>query len=549
MTRTIYDFNKNDYEDQLPRKGDKITSRQDRRPIWYSLMLLFAALLVALQVMDSTRQILFGPNQWQLLCIVILAILAAPLVDIKNVWAHGIWQVYKQFYRGVYTSWKEMLWPRIASMASFFAAGAFLFVRVGGKYLPLSDAIKIFLPSLFLTLLVDTLNGPAFVVHALDLQHHHCSLCAFVSWLPFQGFLAGLSALPDGGPPVRLVLGLSWFFLWLITHLLVISFIALVITVAGMFVIAFTIAKAIEPDVVRQSSFVHMTDLHVTPAGEESFEKGARKNADVLRDVHLQIAAADRPILITGDVTDSGSRLEWLNFLGTVKAARQQGEKNSFIILAPGNHDIFPYTKSFRPLRSSLPFESRLPRLRKIRYLAAVLEVCPAMKVLIEGQEELLSAVLHKHQAIIDETVDPTKNNVDVLQIDRLWDSCFPMSCVTDSALYVVLDTNRPHSNFWTSAFGRVNDAQRNRLESILERYGKRENASVVVLGHHHLYVPKQTICQDWRLKHLEMVDGRSLGKILSNSADYYVHGHRHFEYRFKMGKMSVLSGLSTKFP
>jgi metallophosphoesterase superfamily enzyme len=544
MGNPIYNFSQEDSEDQLKLKGGIIDSPMDRRFIGHSSILMFVALLVILVIVDTARKAVFGSDP-SLIPTVVVAVLLAPCFNTPGTPRYGLFDRYVNNLRGIRDGLSVMIWPRVISLAAFCAAGAFLVVRLRDRYLPLSDAIKIFLPTFVVLLSVEVIGDSSSVVHFMNA--FDIPFTSLVTWLSLSEFIVSLRGLAAFPFPIRMVLGLVGIACWLGAYLLLPILLSVGVTIVGMFGITVFTRSRIEHDGTLAPPFVHLTDLHITAAGKETIEEGGLANAEVLELVRNAVNT-NQPVLITGDITDSGGRLEWQNFLDVINAVEAERGKPPFVIMAPGNHDIFPYSEAFRPMFSSLPLTSRLQRLRKIRYLAAVAEVCPSMSILPYGTEMLLSDYLATEKAVIESVAGSSSENPYLSDLDRIWDRCFPMFCRSGGTVYVALDTNRVHSNFWTSAFGEVTRQQRERLASLLKMID-RKRFEITVLGHHHLYIPKQQICQDWRLKHLEMVNGRALGKILSNTACYYVHGHRHFEFKFKLRNMTVLSGKSLKFP
>jgi len=550
MKQKIYDFNTPDYEDELIanslKHGGKLASGPDRRSLLYSLILVIAALASLLVVIGIVKDITLGSHPLQTFFSVIGALTLYPLFfSIRG--GYTLTEVYVNFRNELRTVWRMFVWTRLLSLAAFFSALTFTLVRIPARYLPLSDATAIFITAFLGLFFFDMAGALAWLLHLMDGQNWNNILQSSVAFLSLDGFLNFLRCFAKMPPVVAFAAAIATLVVWLAMHVILLTVMAWGVTVVVLFMTAL-FAKKIER-IYEPSSlpFTHLSDLHLTAHGLESIELGGVPNATVIEMIVECFHTPPLPVAITGDITDSGSRQEWQSFLEAVQSARQL-ESSVPILLAPGNHDLFPYARSFRPMISSLPLTSRLARLRKIRYLQAVLDTCPEMLISHDdGMTQPLGSWLQQHQTVIDSVVF-SHVLAELSAIDRLWDSCFPMYCKVDQTTYVSLDTNRPHSNFWTSAFGQVNSGQRKRLAFLLNTLHREPDMKIVVLGHHHIYVPQQSVRKDWRLKHLEMIDGRSLSQMLSNSVDWYVHGHRHFEFSFKLEKMVVLSAASAKF-
>lgn len=550
MKQKIYDFDTPDYEDELIadslKHGGKVPSGRDRRPLLYSLVLLIAALTSLLVVIGIAKDLTLGPHPLQTLLSVIGA-LGLYLLFFSIRGGYTLTVAYINFRNELQTAWQMFVWARILSLAAFFSALTFTLVRIPTRYLPLSDATAIFVTAFLGLFFSDMAGALAWLLHLTDEQSWTNILQSSLAFLLLDGLLNFLRGFAGMTPVVAFAVATATLVIWLLAHVILLTVLAWGVTVVVLFMTA-PFAKTIERTAQPSSPpFTHLSDLHLTAHGHESIELGGAPNAAVIETIVEYFRTSPLPVVITGDITDSGSRQEWQSFLNSVQSARQSGN-NVPVLLAPGNHDLFPYARSFQPMISSLPLTSRLARLRKIRYLQAVLETCPQMLISRDdGTSQPLDSWLQQHQTAIDSVVF-SHALAELSAIDCLWDSCFPMYCNVDQTTYVSLDTNRPHSNFWTSAFGQVNSGQRKRLALLLDTLHREPHMKVVVLGHHHIYVPQQSVRKDWRLKHLEMIDGRSLSQLLSNSVDWYLHGHRHFQFSFKLEKMVVLSAPSAKF-
>lgn len=303
--------------------------------------------------------------------------------------------------------------------------------------------------------------------------------------------------------------------------------------------------KRVSIEYQKFPSFIsHMSDLHITDGIGGTIEKGGKSDDEVLRDVQLS-CEGKKLFVASGDITDSGGRNEWKVVIRSLNKVREVNGVSIF--LAPGNHDIFPYSSQYRPLLSSLDMNSCLPRIRKIRYLAAVLNICPPATLIHDSTEITLEQYLQRHESKLrDYATDST--TISAAEIDAIWDGAFPMYWKMEGCLVVALDTNRPPSTIFTSAFGKVGTRQIARLHQIVAK--KEEHERLIIIGHHHIYTPPATkIFQELRMKFLELLDSDQLVKGVQAHDCHYLHGHRHYDFEFSIQKLNIRSAPSAKFP
>lgn len=293
------------------------------------------------------------------------------------------------------------------------------------------------------------------------------------------------------------------------------------------------------------SPCVHLSDLHVTTQGSPPIQDHGLSAEDLLATLHREVATASGPIALTGDITDAGTREEWRIALATIEAARGANAPAVPVLLVPGNHDLFPYMQEFGPTRSALGLGTRLVSLRKLRFLEATARLCPQLRMADDAETPLVDKLLANATAL-----RAFVSGEDGLKkvVDDLWDSCFPLHCVVGLQAFIILDTNRPAMSFITAAFGEVTTPVWRRLDKLLLRLTSRPRLQVVVLGHHHLYTPleRRTL---WLAKWLEIVSRRNLLKLLSREADFYLHGHRHVAFKFKVERLNIVSAPSLRAP
>lgn len=535
----IYDFNAEDVEDSIVRnKNGAFATGTDRRGAWFSLVLLiiaFGGLFFVLRLVDDVfvEGLLLAP----------LALLSVPWLARKQVQGRHPVEKSIRAFLVLGQAYRFFVLNRFVSFCAALAAVPLVVAGPKEKLLPLRPVALVFgcafIFFMWLVMRLDQFGLGLFLEHSetwLRLKH---TLQFKKAWLPFVSSFDTVYARFVAG--VVAVLG---FMVFTITTM---TLAAWLVSWAVVFALGFFSREIVRDDDIVEPS-LHLSDLHITQPGTESIEKSLVDDRRLRHRIVKLLLATDKPVVISGDITDSGQRGEWLILLKILRTvARLKSSQRPAVILAPGNHDIFPYMDEFRPYRSSLPLTSRLVRLRKIRYLEAVLRVCPEMHVLVDGKEKALRDHLKEHAGIIDAVA--RKASLDVLPIDDLWASCFPMYCIVGLQAYVCIDTNRPTSNFLTSAFGTMETAQYRRLADLLQCLNSRPRLKIVMVGHHHLFTPLHSRICDLNIKHLEMLGGKNVPKLAGYAADYYLHGHRHVPFRFKLNRVAVISAESLRFP
>jgi hypothetical protein len=82
---------------------------------------------------------------------------------------------------------------------------------------------------------------------------------------------------------------------------------------------------------------VHLSDVHLTRAGETAVEGGTGGNDNLQRQVSMFLERPPAFLFITGDLTDHGSREEWAEASRILAPLATAGCR---VLIAPGNHDL-----------------------------------------------------------------------------------------------------------------------------------------------------------------------------------------------------------------
>ena len=285
----------------------------------------------------------------------------------------------------------------------------------------------------------------------------------------------------------------------------------------------------------------HLSDLHVV--GErygyrmETGTHGPQGNRCVL-DALEQLAAihSSRPfhrVLVTGDLTDAGTRAEWTEFIDLIA---QFPELRSRTSLVPGNHDIniVDRTNTARP---DLPW-SVGKALRRLRFVFALDQIQGHRAHLVDRKSGSLGPSLAQYlrdgerpgllRALAEQGTVRGR-----WEIAKIWEAMFPLvePAIDDQGCGVILlDSNAPSNLALTNAIGVVSPTQLRALRSILN--GSQPRAWLILLHHQVVEYPVLGIPLRDRIG-LALMNAPDLLAAISPHAGraVFLHGHRHVEW------------------
>ena len=313
------------------------------------------------------------------------------------------------------------------------------------------------------------------------------------------------------------------------------------------------------PDPSKAESSVarvaHLSDLHLV--GErygyrmEAGTHGPRGNR-CIRNALRKLAAInaltplDR-VLVTGDITDAGTRAEWAEFIDLLRSYPELRARLSFV---PGNHDMNIVDRT-NPGTLDLPWSTG-QSLRKLRVVLALDAVQgdrthvvdhasgalgPSLKDYLRegGRAELLRA-LAQRGALRGRW-----------EIAKIWDAIFPLvepAPGDDGYGLILLNSNAPSHFLLTNAIGIVNRSQLSALKSILRNSPRR--AWMILLHHQVVEYPVASISLRYRIG-LALVNAPD---VLAAIAPYasrvlILHGHRHTDWIGTCGDVVLCSAPS----
>ena len=299
----------------------------------------------------------------------------------------------------------------------------------------------------------------------------------------------------------------------------------------------------------------HLSDLHLV--GErygyrmEAGTHGPRGNR-CIRNALRKLGAInaltplDR-ILVTGDITDAGTRAEWAEFIDLLRSYPELRARLSFV---PGNHDMNIVDRT-NPGTLDLPWSTG-QSLRKLRVVLALDAV----------QGDRTHVVNHASGALGPSLKDYLRQGgrVELLralaqrgalrgrwEIAKIWDAIFPLvepALRDDGYGLILLNSNAPSHFLLTNAIGIVNRSQLSALKSILRNSPGR--AWIILLHHQVVEYPVASISLRYRIG-LALVNAPD---VLAAIAPYasrvlILHGHRHTDWIGTCGDVVLCSAPS----
>jgi 3',5'-cyclic AMP phosphodiesterase CpdA len=300
----------------------------------------------------------------------------------------------------------------------------------------------------------------------------------------------------------------------------------------------------------------HLSDLHLVgerygcrmesgtrgPRGNQSFQNALRKLAA------LHARNPFERILVTGDVTDAGTRAEWAEFIDLLQGYPVLRERLSFV---PGNHDVNIVDRT-NPARLDLPWSAG-QALRKLRFILALDEVQGSRARLVDRASKTLGPTLSDYLR--------ESKRVELLrslaergavrgrwEITKVWDAVFPLvepPASEEGCGFILLDSNAPSHFALTNAIGVVNPQQMKALKSVLRNS---PCSSWIILLHHQVVeYPVAAISSLRDRIGLALVNAPDLVSAIAPHASrvMIVHGHRHRDWTGTCGDIALCSAPS----
>src|SRR5215472_5913153 len=282
----------------------------------------------------------------------------------------------------------------------------------------------------------------------------------------------------------------------------------------------------------------HLSDLHIV--GErygyrmEAGTLGPRGNTCLVRAFRqLESFQSHTPvdrILVSGDITDAGTRAEWAEFADLLQAFPKLRSRLSFI---PGNHDVNVVDRT-NPGRMDLPW-SVSQSLRKLRTVVALDMVQGERAHIVERASGKLGPSLHDylHKDGRVERLHSLAEHGSVRgrwEMEKVWDTIFPLvEPPQEGHQYgiILLDSNARSHLSLTNAIGFITPVQLRAMKSVLKSCPR---CPWIITLHHQVveYPVRCTSLMD-RIS-LALVNASDVIHAIEPYASQTVvlHGHRH---------------------
>lgn len=299
----------------------------------------------------------------------------------------------------------------------------------------------------------------------------------------------------------------------------------------------------------------HLSDLHLVgerygfrmeagmlgPRGNRCFRIALRKLAAIHASAPLE------HVLVTGDITDAGTRAEWMEFTDLLRGHPGLRARFSFV---PGNHDVNIVDRA-NPGSLDLPW-SVGQSLRRLRVVLALDAVQGDRARVVDRASGVLGPSLREYlrEGARPELLRALAQRGTVRgrwEMANVWDAIFPLvePAPADGGCGVILLNSNARSHFsLTNAIGVVDPSQLRALKSVLRNY---PNSAWLILLHHQVVeYPVASISLRDRIG-LALVNATDvLAAITPHAARVLIlHGHRHRDWIGACGDVVLCSAPS----
>jgi 3',5'-cyclic AMP phosphodiesterase CpdA len=299
----------------------------------------------------------------------------------------------------------------------------------------------------------------------------------------------------------------------------------------------------------------HLSDLHLVgerygyrmecgthgPPGNRSMRHALRQLSAIHASTPLDCVA------ITGDVTDAGTRAEWVEFLSLL---RSFPDLRSRVLFVPGNHDVNIVDRT-NTGRFDLPW-SVGHALRRLRFVVALDDIQGERVRIVNRESGALGSTLRDY--LQDrERADRLRGLVERgtwrgrLAIAKAWNEIFPLVVpppASDGCGVILLDSNARSHFSLTNAVGVVTRPQLKALKAVLNAFPQR--AWILLLHHHVVEYPIGSAKLSDRIA-LSLVNAPDVLSAIGRHASHVAifHGHRHHDWIGTSGDIVLCSAPS----
>jgi len=285
----------------------------------------------------------------------------------------------------------------------------------------------------------------------------------------------------------------------------------------------------------------HLSDLHVVgerygyrmeagthgPRGNRCIRRAWRK----LATIHAS-TPVDR-VLVTGDITDAGTRAEWAEFIDLLRGCPALRTRLSFV---PGNHDVNVIDRT-NPAQLELPW-SVSRSLRQLRVVLALDAIQGERAHVVDRASGALGPSLRDYLRDGERTerLRALAQRGTVRgrrEMAKVWEAIFPLvepSRAGEGYGVILLNSNARSHLALTNAIGVVNPSQLRALKLVLQKNPR--HAWIILLHHHVVEHPRESISLSERIG-LALVNAPDvLAALAPHAARILVlHGHRHRDW------------------
>lgn len=309
------------------------------------------------------------------------------------------------------------------------------------------------------------------------------------------------------------------------------------------------------PSEGRALRVAHLSDLHLVASRHEfRMEPGTRgpQGNARWRSAAARLADIDRTepldwILITGDITDTGARAEWVEFLDQLDAHSALRDR---VMIVPGNHDV-NIADRWNAGRLEVPWGAGMA-LRKLRFIAAA-DLLQGKRVhVVDHDTGQLGATLHDTLREGDRAERLAALARDGafrgrLLVSRLWRDIFPLVVPPglDGRPGIVLLNSCTDSHMaLTNGIGAIEPRQLRALRRVMAGFG---TAKWLVALHHQV---TEYAAFGIPLKERFGLSLINAPELLASIADHarrtvVLHGHRHRNWIGACGDLKLCSAPS----
>ncbi len=300
----------------------------------------------------------------------------------------------------------------------------------------------------------------------------------------------------------------------------------------------------------------HLSDLHLV--GErygyrmESGTTGPCGNGRVAQALaELETIHRRRPfdrIVVTGDITDAGTRAEWVEFLQLLEGAPDLRRRLLFV---PGNHDVNIVDRT-NPGRLDMP-SSVAQALRKLRVILAMDAIEGDCARLVDRASGQLGPCLAEFLRTGDRPMllrELAENGSwrSRREILRVWNDLFPLvvppSESQERCGFMLLDSTARRHFSLTNAIGVIGPGQLRAMRAVFR--ASRGTAWILLVHHHIVEYPIPSLGLDERIGVALVNAPDVLREIARHDTPVLVlHGHRHRDWIGTRGDMLVCSAPS----